>query len=125
MVTCLGGGVAIGQIASETDGDAIVVRLEGEHDLSTAPAVREELDRALATGSSIVVDMTGTAFIDSSILGALVESYRTLTADGAGRAFAVAAAPGGPVTRLLDLVAVSDLISVYPTRADALAALKR
>ena len=123
MVTSVGGGVAIGQIASETDGDAIVVRLEGEHDLSTAPALREELDRALAGGSSIVVDMTRTAFIDSSILGALVESYRALSTDGAGRGFVVAAVPGGPVTRLLELVAVSDLVSVYPTRAEALAAV--
>lgn len=114
--------VPIGQIVSESEGDVIVVTLRGEHDLSTAPVVRAELEQAVATGAAIVVDMTETQFIDSSILGVLVEGYRSLSAD-AGRELAVAAAPGGPVTRLLDLVAVSDVLQVYPTRADALAAL--
>ena len=118
--------MAIGEIARDPEGDVIVVTLRGEHDLSTAPAVRGELEQAVATGSAIVVDMTQTAFIDSSILGVLVEGYRTLIADpGAARGFAVAATPGGPVTRLLDLVAVSDLVQVYPTRAEALAAVNR
>jgi hypothetical protein len=35
----------------------------------------------------------------------------------------VVAVPGGPVTRLFDLVAISDMIQVYPTRAAALAAV--
>jgi len=114
----------VGRIARESDGDAVVLRLHGEHDLSTAPTVREELEQAVATGAGIVVDMTETEFIDSSILGVLVEGYRLVSGDGgSGRGFAVAAAPGGPVTRLLDLVAVSDLVEVYPTRAEALAAV--
>jgi len=33
------------------------------------------------------------------------------------------AEPGGPVTRLFDLVAISDLIQVYPTRAAAVDAV--
>jgi anti-anti-sigma factor len=116
--------VAIGQIARESEGDVVVVTLRGEHDLSTAAAVRDELDQAVSAGAAVVVDMTETAFIDSSILGVLVASYRGLTTDGASsRGFAVAAAPGGPVTRLLDLVAVSDLVEVYPTRAAAVAAV--
>lgn len=114
----------VGRIAREPEGDAVVLRLNGEHDLSTAPAVREELEQAVATGAGIVVDMTETEFIDSSILGVLVEGYRLVSSTGGpGRGFAVAAAPGGPVTRLLDLVAVSDLVQVYPTRAEALAAV--
>lgn len=114
----------IGQIASEPEGDVIVVTLRGEHDLSTAATVRQELERAVGSGAGIVVDMTETAFIDSSILGVLVEGYRSVSADTASvRGFVVAATPGGPVTRLLDLVAVSDLVQVYRTRAEALAAV--
>jgi anti-sigma B factor antagonist len=116
--------VAIGEIERGFEGDVVVVTLRGEHDLSTAPGLRDELDQAVATGAGIVVDMTETRFIDSSILGVLVEGYRTLTADtGSPRGFAVAATPDGPVTRLLDLVAVSDLVQVHPTRAEALAAV--
>jgi hypothetical protein len=46
-----------------------------------------------------------------------------LRGGASGQSFAIAAAPAGPVTRLLDLVAVSDLVRVYPTRAEALAAV--
>lgn len=114
--------MAIGEIVREPEGDVVVLALRGEHDLSTAPAVRDELDHAIADGGGIVVDLTETEFIDSSILGVLVEAYRTMVGDGSSpAAFALAATPGGPVTRLLDLVAVSDLVQVYPTRADALA----
>ncbi len=117
--------MGIGQIAYEPEGDVVVLTLRGEHDLSTVPAVRNELDRGVASDRGIVVDMTETEFIDSSILGALVAAYRALANSGGDeRAFAVAATPGGPVSRLLDLVAVSDLVQVYPTRADALAAVR-
>lgn len=113
----------VGRIAREPEGDVVVLRLHGEHDLSTAPAVRRELEQAAATGGGVVVDMTETEFIDSSILGTLVEGSRMLRGGASGVGFAIAAAPGGPVTRLLDLVAVSNLVRVYPTRAEALAAI--
>jgi anti-sigma B factor antagonist len=117
--------MGIGQIAYEPEGDVVVLTLRGEHDLSTVPAVRHELDRVVAGDGGIVVDMTGTEFIDSSILGAIVATYRALRSSGGGeRPFAVAATPGGPVSRLLDLVAVADLVRVYPTRADAVAAVR-
>ncbi len=116
--------MTIGHIEVEPEGEIVVLVLLGEHDLSTAPDVRTEVDRAVGSGRDVIVDLSATEFIDSSILGVLVSGYRAVNgaAEG-GRTFAVVAEPGGPVTRLFDLVAISDLIHVYPTRAAAVAAV--
>jgi anti-sigma B factor antagonist len=116
-----GGDVRTGQIGVETIGGARVVVLRGEHDLSTAPDVRAHVEEAVAAGGDLVVDLTETGFIDSSILGVLVAGYRSVAAEPARR-FAIVAVPGSSVTRLFDLVSVSDVLPVYPSRAEALAA---
>ncbi len=116
--------MTVGHIGVESEGEIVVLVLHGEHDLSTAPDVRAAVDEALASGRDVVVDLERTEFIDSSILGVLVAGYRSISAEpGPGRTFAVVAQPNGPVTRLFDLVAISDMIDVYPTRAAALAAV--
>jgi len=54
-------------VRSRRDGDAHVVELIGELDLDGAPAVEEELLAAEATDApSIVVDLGGLQFIDST-----------------------------------------------------------
>ena len=111
-----------GQIGTESIGDLQVLVLRGEHDLSTAPDVRAHVEEAVAVGGDLIVDLSEVGFIDSSILGVLVAGYLSVTADPA-RGFAVVAVPGSSVTRLFDLVSVSDVIPVYPTRAEAASAL--
>ena len=112
-----------GQIGVESDGSIRVLVLRGEHDLSTAPDVRAHVEEAVAAGGDLVVDLSETGFIDSSILGVLVAGYRSLTSAEPPRRLTVVAVPGGSVTRLFDLVSVSDVIPVYPTRAEAVSAL--
>ena len=111
-----------GQIGVESDGGIRGLVLRGEHDLSTAPDVRVHMEDAIRREGDLVVDLSGTGFIDSSILGVLVAGYRGLTGSEEPRRFAVVAVPGGSVTRLFDLVSVSDVIPVYATRAEAVAA---
>jgi anti-sigma B factor antagonist len=120
--TPFGGDVSIGQIGIETVGDSRVLVLRGEHDLSTAPDVRAHVEDAVVAGGDVIVDMSETGFIDSSILGVLVAGYRSVTGGFEPRRFAVVAVPGSSVTRLFDLVSVSDVIPIYPTRAEALSA---
>jgi anti-sigma B factor antagonist len=116
--------VTIGHIGVEAEGEIVVLVLHGEHDLSTAPDVRTQVDLAVGSGRDVIVDLSATEFIDSSILGVLVSGYRAVNAAADGdRTFAVVAASGGPVTRLFDLVSISDLIQVYPTRAAAIEAV--
>jgi anti-anti-sigma factor len=116
--------VTVGRIGIEPEGEILVLALYGEHDLSTVPEVRVEVDRAVGSDRDVMVDLSQTEFIDSSILGVLVSGYRSISVESdPARGFVVVAEPGGSVTRLFDLVAISDLIRVYPTRAAALAAL--
>jgi anti-anti-sigma factor len=116
--------VTVGHIGVEAEGETVVLVLHGEHDLSTAPDVRAAVDEAVGSGRDVIVDLAHTEFIDSSILGVLVAGYRSVTAaPEPHRSFVVVARPRGPVTRLFELVAISDVIEVYPTRAAALAGL--
>lgn len=112
-----------GLIGVESIGEIHVLVLRGEHDLSTAPDVRAHMEAAVAGGSDVIVDLSETGFIDSSILGVLVAGYRSVTTATPARRFAVVAVPGSSVTRLFDLVSVSEVLPTYPTRADAAGAL--
>jgi anti-sigma B factor antagonist len=115
--------VRTGQIGIETVGSIQVIVLRGEHDLSTAPDVRAHVEEAVGAGGDVIVDLSETSFIDSSILGVLVAGYRSVTTAGGTRGFAVVAVPGSSVTRLFDLVSVSDVIPIHATMADAVSAL--
>jgi anti-anti-sigma factor len=49
-----------------------VLTLQGEHDLSTAARIRDELERVFNAGSAVVVDLSGVTFMDSSVLNAIL-----------------------------------------------------
>jgi anti-sigma B factor antagonist len=58
-----------------------IVSLGGEVDMYTAPRLNEELSGAIGSGARrVVVDFAGASFIDSSVLGVLVEAKRSLDA---------------------------------------------
>lgn len=106
----------------DDDGDASVVELTGEHDLSTVVPIRERIDTELRRGGVVIVDLSTTAFIDSSILGVILESRDA--AREAGRRFAVAMEGGrDAVRRVLEVTGLLDELPVYPTLDAAKAAL--
>ena len=76
-----------------------MLSLAGELDLATAPALREALRGAVdRSPKRLVVDLTEVTFVDSTVLGALVEARSALGGD----AFALAA-PGLEVRRALEV----------------------
>lgn len=97
-----------------------LVQLAGEHDLSTAPELRAELDRVLADGASVVVDLSDVTFIDSSVVGVLLNAQRCSAALD-GQAVAVVAPASGTPARLLDFVGAHDVLHIVRSRADAFA----
>ena len=50
-----------------------VITLRGESDAYVEPRVRSDLATALGTGAPLVVDLTDATFIDSTIVGVLLE----------------------------------------------------
>lgn len=50
-----------------------VITLPGESDAYVAPRIRSDLESALGTEAPLVVDLTQATFIDSTIVGVLLE----------------------------------------------------
>jgi anti-sigma B factor antagonist len=116
--------MAPGEIASErADPGVAVITFRGEHDLNTAPELRDRLTAQIEDGLPIVVDLSGAAFIDSSILGAVLDARRQAQEMRLG--FAVALSEGAqPVERVLEVTGLSSTLPVHPTRAAAIEAAR-
>jgi anti-sigma B factor antagonist len=95
-----------------SDGGVVVVVLSGEHDVYTAPALRERLESVIDESAPLVIDLTPTTFLDSSVLRVLLEARRAAEERGLG--FAVALdddeAPG--VRRILEVTGLIPVLRV-------------
>ena len=110
-------------VVIEREQGAWVLTLRGEHDLSTATALRNSLRDVFDSGSAVVVDLSAVTFMDSSILNAILYgSERALTDDE--HRFAVVLPPGPSVARrVLELTGVDRVLAIHPDRASAVAAI--
>jgi anti-sigma B factor antagonist len=95
-----------------------VLSLHGEHDLATQPSLREQLQHVRAAGGPIVVDLSPATFVDSTIIGALLECASGLETNAPG-VFA-AAPPESAARRLADLVRLGDALPVHDDLAAAI-----
>lgn len=96
-----------------------MISFSGEHDLNTAPELRQRLSQAAKGGDPIVVDLSGAAFIDSSIIGAVLDARRE--AHAGGRGFAIALSGGAqPVERVLEVTNLATTLPVHATVDEAL-----
>lgn len=64
------------------DGAEIVIFVSGEIDMATCERLRDAIEPHLGPQQTIVLDLAGVEFMDSSCLGVLVQARGTLTADG-------------------------------------------
>src|SRR5262249_23197337 len=91
---------------------ALVV-LGGEHDLATAPTIRETVGEALASCAHLVVDVSGALFIDSSTIAAFVQAKNG--ADGQGLRFNLVLGTAAIVERALEVSGVLAGLNVVRT----------
>ena len=98
-------------VLDESVEDVVVVVVEGEHDIYTAPTLRERLEEALGRGGGIVVDLTAATFVDSSVLGALLDARRRAIEAGQGYVVCVGDSVEPGVQRILD---ITGLVPVLP-----------
>ncbi|GII66966.1 hypothetical protein Skr01_70510 [Sphaerisporangium krabiense] len=99
------------RLARRVYADAVVVAVEGELDLFTAPFLRDEVREAiLQDANRLVLDLDKLSFMDSSGLSVLIEAWRLATGEGGGVSLA---APQPPVARILRTTGLDRRIKVY------------
>jgi anti-anti-sigma factor len=94
-----------------------VLELHGEHDMSTDPRLRSALDDALGAGDGLVVDLTGAAFVDSSVIHALFDARAALEARG--RRLVIQVGTPSVVMRALELTDLTASADIALDRAQA------
>lgn len=109
-------------LKSEKSGKALVVRVEGELDLSTAAEFRVQVDADLDRlgARDLVLDFTRVTFVDSSGLGAILGRYKRVT-EGGGRV--ALCGVSDHVRRLLEISGVMRVLLTFPSVPEALRAL--
>lgn len=98
-----------------------LVALGGEIDLHTAPRLDEALFGAIGEGAQrVLVDLAGTTFIDSTVLGILVRAHRCLD-DSGGRLVIVSDDPR--ILRTLAVTGLDRVLSVESSLTETVADL--
>lgn len=110
-------------VSAHAEGDVQIVEATGELDLSSAPGLCLEVQRAAATGapSRVVIDLRGVDFADSTGLRALICAVGEVRARSG--ATAVVAARGSQVDQLLTLAGAREFLTVTRTPRDAVASV--
>jgi anti-sigma B factor antagonist len=89
-------------------GGQVTVTVRGEVDIATAGALWETLQRATAPRTALIVDLSGTLFIDSSGLDVLLRARRHLASVGST---IVLRSPHKHVIKILE---ISGLAGIFP-----------
>ncbi|HVJ43533.1 MAG TPA: STAS domain-containing protein [Dongiaceae bacterium] len=107
--------MAVGQI-SEQDG-YIVIALDGEIDLETAPAVRKALLENLKKGRNLLIDLAKVSYIDSSGIASLVEGLQVARKQGNDLALV---SVSQRAHRVLELARLDKVFTLHADLASAL-----
>jgi anti-sigma B factor antagonist len=99
---------------------AALITLGGEHDLYSADQLRQTIEMSLSACDHLIVDLSATEFVDSTIIGVLVQAMKK--ASGLGRKFGVVLGTAPVVERALEVSGVLPLLNVETTLERALAA---
>ncbi len=106
--------------ASEESVDASthVVAVTGEVDIFTAPEFKSVISDAIDSGrETVVVDLTGATFIDSSSLGVLISAHRRLTQR---EGHLVVATDVPAVRKTFQITGLDSVLDVVASRDEAL-----
>jgi anti-sigma B factor antagonist len=99
-----------------------IIAVSGEIHVSTAPEFSRRLNAAIAKGkTAVVLDLTGTEFIDSTGLSVLLNGLRRVTRQR-GRMALVCINP--TVLRLFEITRLDSTFDIRPTRDEALQAVR-
>lgn len=106
-------------VAMENNDRTVIVRVNGELDLTTTPRFEASVNTALgALPDVLVVDLTEVTFLASCALSALVAAHQA----GADRTMVRVVAAGRETLRPLQLTGLHESLAIYPSLQAALAA---
>ena len=111
-------GIGITHLAAS---DIWLVHLHGEHDLASEPDLVDVLT-GIGPKRRIVIDLTETTFIDSTIIGTLVNRARA--AERRNGSLIVAVKPATPPARVIDLGQLGEIVPVFTSLHEALLSLE-
>ena len=96
-----------------------LIELTGEADVTNSDALRDLLDAEVAKQPrTLIIDLSGLRFMDSSALHVLLRANRTMDRQGGVLALA---SPREAVAKMLRLTAADQLIPVYASVGEATA----
>lgn len=96
-------------ISDHEAGGVPVVAASGEIDVATAPPLRDRLQALAASGqTTIVVDLLGVTFLDSTALGVLVGALKRCRESGGDLPLVVTE------PRILKVFEITGLMGVFP-----------
>jgi anti-sigma B factor antagonist len=99
-----------------------LVSLSGEHELYDALKLQERIRSLLASGRSIVVDLTETVFVDSTIVGVLLDAKKLASERGLEYSVVLGETTGEPVRRMFELTGLGRILPVVERDEPALRA---
>jgi anti-sigma B factor antagonist len=105
-------------IVDQWIGETLVVKVIGEIDVASAPQLQAHLDStALAGADTVVVDLTGVTFIDSTALEVLVGVHRR-QAEAGGQLRLVITEPS--ILKVFDITDLAGTLSIVAGVDEAL-----
>ncbi len=107
---------------TERHGGVVVLRIDGEIDVLSAPLLRTHLAELCELHLPILVDLGAVTFMDSMALSVLVLAHKRLVEQGQVMALCC---PGRPVRLVLEVSALDQFIDIYDSAEDGCAALDK
>jgi anti-sigma B factor antagonist len=99
------------------------ISLEGEFDMANAPALGEEIDRALEGGNNLILDLSEPTFVDSSVISVLVQAAKA--ASGREQAIVLQLGTAAVVERALELVEIERVLPRAHDRQEAVRIIQK
>ncbi|HEY3942142.1 MAG TPA: STAS domain-containing protein [Acidimicrobiales bacterium] len=106
-------------IAEETKGSVPVLSVRGDIDVATAPVLRDRLQSRVAQGSAtVVVDLLGVSFLDSTALGVLIGALKRCREAGGELRLVINEAR---ILKVFEITGLTEVFVIAPSLDQALA----